>query len=173
MDQSSFNPHHSVQDLHDSLKNTKKTEKIHKKNVLSERNTHIFTICDQKQKICISHERFHSLEKMQTKLFLIPLHQTDIDRFKSDLFLLPYGPLEPMVINFTWDYSLVCVLPRWPPLFTYYLQNKIIRCCGSFFHMIFVSQKVIPFQWFCARHLTSLSNKLASSIYRITMSTRF
>ena len=40
------------------------------------------------------------------------LHQTDIDGFKLDPFLLPYGPLEPMVINFTCDYSLVCVLPR-------------------------------------------------------------
>ena len=33
----------------------------------------------------------------------------DINGFKWDLFLLP---LEPMVINFTCDYSLVCILPR-------------------------------------------------------------
>ena len=31
----------------------------------------------------------------------MPLHQTDINGFKSDLFLLPYGPLKPMVISFT------------------------------------------------------------------------
>ena len=28
-------------------------------------------------------------------------HQTDMDGFKLNLFLLPYAPLEPMVINFT------------------------------------------------------------------------
>ena len=42
----------------------------------------------------------------------MPLHQTDIDGFKLDLYLLPYGPLEPMVINFTCDLSLVCIPPR-------------------------------------------------------------
>ena len=41
----------------------------------------------------------------------MPLHKTDIDGFKSDLYLLPYGPLEPMVINFTCDLSLVCIPP--------------------------------------------------------------
>ena len=42
----------------------------------------------------------------------MPFHQTDVDGFKLDLFLLLYGPLEPMVINFTCDFSLVCVPPR-------------------------------------------------------------
>ena len=97
-------------------------EKIHKripkrqkkyiKNILSERNTHIFTICDQKQKIYVSHEIFHSLEKNAKIIFLMPLHQTDIDGFKLELFLFLYDPLEPMVINFTCDYSLVYILPR-------------------------------------------------------------
>ena len=31
----------------------------------------------------------------------MPVHQMDVDGFKSDLFLLSYGPLEPMVINLT------------------------------------------------------------------------
>ena len=50
---------------------------------------------------------FILLKKMQKKNFLMPLHQTDINEFKSDLYLLPYSPLEPMVINFTCDLSLV------------------------------------------------------------------
>ena len=60
-----------------------------------------------------SHERFPSFEKNALKrFFLMALYYTDIDGFKSDLFLLLYGPLEPIVINFTCHYSLVCVLPR-------------------------------------------------------------
>ena len=39
----------------------------------------------------------------------MPFHQMDVDRFKSDLFLLSYGPLEPMVINFTYDFLLLFV----------------------------------------------------------------
>ena len=81
------------------------------KNITSERSTHIFPICGPKQKIYVSHERFQSLEKNAKKIFFDALHQTDINGFKSDLYLLPYGLLEPMVINFTCDLSLVCILP--------------------------------------------------------------
>ena len=66
----------------------------------------------KKVKQKVSHERFHSLQKnAKTKIFLMPSHQTDVNGFKSDLFLFPYGPLEPMVINFTCDLSLVCIPP--------------------------------------------------------------
>ena len=47
--------------------NTNLTRKIHKKNITSERNTHVFPICGPKQKIYVSHERFHSLEKNAKK----------------------------------------------------------------------------------------------------------
>ena len=62
-------------------------------------------MCGPKQKIDESHERFQSLEKNAK-------NQTDIDGFKSDLYFLWYGPLEPMVINFTCDFSLLCIPPR-------------------------------------------------------------
>ena len=55
---------------------------------------------------------FILFKKMQKKNFSMPLHQMDIYGFKSDLFLLPYGPLEPMVINFTCDFSLACIPPH-------------------------------------------------------------
>ena len=55
---------------------------------------------------------FILLKKMQKNFFSMPMYQMDINRFKSDLYLLLYGPLEPMVINFTCDLSLVCVPPR-------------------------------------------------------------
>ena len=74
---------------------------------------HTFPMCGPKQKIYVSHERFHSLEnKCKKKKIPMPLHQMDIDGFKSDPFLLPYGTLESMVINFTCDFSLVCIPPR-------------------------------------------------------------
>ena len=78
----------------------------------SERSTHIFPIYGPKQKIYVSDERFQSLDKNERKKFSMHLHQTDINGFKSDLYLLLYGPLEPMVINFTCDLSLVCIPPR-------------------------------------------------------------
>ena len=50
-------------------------------------------------------EGFILLKKKYTKFFLsMPLHPTDIDGFKLDLFLIFYNPLEPMVINFTCDF---------------------------------------------------------------------
>ena len=98
-----------LQEIHKRI--PKKQEK-YIKNITSERRTHIFPICGSKQKIYVSHERFQSLEKCKKKIFSTPLHQTDIDGFKSDLHLLLYNQLEPMVINFTCDFSLVCIPPR-------------------------------------------------------------
>ena len=75
------------------------------------------------------------LKKMQKKNFPMAFDQTDIDGFKSDLFLLPYGPLEPIVINFTCDFSLVCIPPRWSPLKwcapppTLYMHTTRTRLC--------------------------------------------
>ena len=46
----------------------------------------------------------------------MPSHRIDVDRFQWDLFLLPYGPLAAMVINFACNLSFVCILPRWSPL---------------------------------------------------------
>ena len=66
--------------------------------------------------ICITWKVSFSWKKCKKNFFLMPLHQTDIVGFKSALLILPYGPLEPMVINFTCDFSLVCLPPRWPPL---------------------------------------------------------
>ena len=63
------------------------------------------------------------LKKMQ-KTFFMHLHQMDIDGFKSDFFLLPYGPLEPMVINFTCDLSLVWIPPRDAPLTLAIIDDK-------------------------------------------------
>ena len=67
------------------------------------------------ENICITLKMSISWKQCKKKFFLMPLHQTDINGFKSDLYLLLYGPLEPMVINFTCDLSLVCIPPRWSP----------------------------------------------------------
>ena len=89
-------------------KEYQKNRKKYIKNIPSERSTGIFSICGPKQKIYVFHKRFRSLRKNAKKFFFgMPLHQMDIDGFKSNLFLLLYGPLEPMVINFTCDFSLV------------------------------------------------------------------
>ena len=50
---------------------------------------------------------FLLLKKCTKNIFWMALHQMDIDGFKWDLFHLL---LEPMVINFTCDYSMLCVL---------------------------------------------------------------
>ena len=36
---------------------------------------------------------FNLLKKMWKNVFSMPLHQTDVNGFKLDLYLLPYGPL--------------------------------------------------------------------------------
>ena len=66
----------------------------------------------QNRKYMYHMKDFILLKKCKKKNVSMPLHQTDINGFKSDLYLLPYGPLEPMVINFICDISLVCVPPR-------------------------------------------------------------
>ena len=53
---------------------------------------------------------FILFKKMQNNFSPMLSHQTD--RFESDLLLLLYGPLEPIVINFTCDLSLVCNPPH-------------------------------------------------------------
>ena len=75
----------------------KKREKYIKKYNFRKKNSY-FPICGPKHKIYVSHERFQSLEKNAKKNFF--------DTFTLD------GPLEPMVINFTCDLSLVCIPPR-------------------------------------------------------------
>ena len=50
---------------------------------------------------------FILFKKCKKKIFFqMPSHQTDVNGFKSDLFLLPFGPLESMVVNFTCYLSL-------------------------------------------------------------------
>ena len=51
-----------------------------------------------------------SSKKCKKNFFPMPSHRRDVDGFKSGLFLLPYGPLEPMVITFTCDLSLALFL---------------------------------------------------------------
>ena len=68
------------------------------------------------ENICIIWKISISWKKCRKFFFSMPSHQTDIDGFKSNLSLLLCSPLEPMVINFTCDLSLVCIPPRWSPL---------------------------------------------------------
>ena len=104
----------SLEKIHKRI--PKRQKKIHKK-IYSQKEILISSLYVIKKRKYMYHIKdFILLKKMQKKIFSMPLHQTDIDGFKSDLFLLPYGPLEPTVINFTCDYSLVCVLSRWSPL---------------------------------------------------------
>ena len=96
--------------------NTKKNRKIHKK-ILFQKEVLISSLYVGKKRKYMYHMKdFNLLKKMQKKFFSMPLHQTDIDAFKLDHYLLPYGPLEPMVINFTCDLSLVGIPPRCSPL---------------------------------------------------------
>ena len=100
----------SLEKIHKQI--PKRQKKIHKK-IYSQKEILISSLYVIKNRKYMHHMKdFILLKKMQKKFFWMPLHQTDINGFKSDLFLLPYGPLEPMVINFTCDYSLICVLPR-------------------------------------------------------------
>ena len=98
-----------LQEIHKQI--PKKQEK-YIKNITLERSTHVFPVCGPKHTIYVSHERFQFLKKMQKKKFSMPLHWINIDGLKSDLYLLLYGPLEPMLINFTCDLSFVCIPPR-------------------------------------------------------------
>ena len=50
---------------------------------------------------------------MQKNFFSMPLFQMDINGFKIGAFPLMYGPLEPIVINFKCNFSLVCIPPHW------------------------------------------------------------
>ena len=51
----------------------------------------------------------------------------DIDGFKSALFLLPYSPLEPMVINFTCDFHWYAFRRADPPWSSLYVLLKKIK----------------------------------------------
>ena len=73
-----------------------------------------------------------SWKKMQKKFFF---NAFTLDRYRwiktSDLYLLPYGPLEPMVINFICDLSLVCFPPRWSPLIKHRLPREYLTLIGQ------------------------------------------
>ena len=100
----------SLEKIHKQI--PKRQKKIQKK-IYSQKEILISSLYVIKNRKYMYHMKgFILLKKMQKKIFLMPLHQMDIDGFKLDFFLLPYGQLEPTVINFTCDYSLVCVRPR-------------------------------------------------------------
>ena len=84
-----------LQKIHKQI--PKRKEKIHKK-VYLQKEVFISSLYESQNRknIYVSHKIFHSLEKHAKKIFSMPLHQTDINRFKSDLFLLQYGTLELM-----------------------------------------------------------------------------
>ena len=63
-----------------------------------------------KKKKSITGKISFSSKKCKKKFFPMPSHRTDVNGFKSDLFLLPYGPLAPMVITFTCNLSLALFL---------------------------------------------------------------
>ena len=91
----------------------KSKKKYIKKYNFRKKYSYLLKMLAKKQNESITWKILFSSQKIQKKIFPMPSHQTDVDGFKSDLFLLSYGPLEPMVINFTCDLSLVCILPCW------------------------------------------------------------
>ena len=101
----------SLEKIHKQI--PKRQKKIHKK-IYSQKEILTSSLYVIKNRKFMYHMKYFTLlKKMQNKeIFPMALHQRDTDGFKSDLFLLPYGPLESIVINFTCYYSLVCVLPR-------------------------------------------------------------
>ena len=74
---------------------------------------------------------FILLKKMQKKKFSMPLHQMDIDGFKSALFLLPYGPLEPMRF-FIGMHSVALIPPELVPQVTSSSSTTIVYF-GNYF----------------------------------------
>ena len=100
-----------LQEIHKQI--PKRQEKYIKKYNFRKKYSYLSYMCVKTENICITWKISISWKK--EKKFLMPLYQTDINGFKSDLYLLPYGPLEPMVINFTCNLLLVGISLRWPP----------------------------------------------------------